>query len=203
MGNRKILIPVFIAMVLLQLLVPFQMVFNSEGVIAEGVEYKLKTRPYDPKDPFRGNYVRLNFEISRYTAVDTTGWKKGKQVYVILRKDADGFGEIGHVMKVNPGDFADYLKATLSNFYQTRKGTQLVLNFPFERFYMQEEKAPVAERIFNASARDSTKQTYAIVSVNKGEAILRDVQIDGASLSELASQELDREDAVKEKDVDK
>lgn len=202
MWNKKILIPIFIAMVLVQLFVPFQMVFDSEGVIADGAEYKLKTQPYDPKDPFRGNYVRLNFEISRYTSPDSTGWKKGETVYVILRKDSDGFGEIARVIQFEPGPQLDYLDATLRSFYRTDRGTQLVLDLPFERFYMQEEKAPVAEQIFNRSARDSTKQTYAIVSVNNGEAILRDVQIDGVSLSELAADELDRDDAVKEMEID-
>ncbi|HKL03640.1 MAG TPA: GDYXXLXY domain-containing protein [Cryomorphaceae bacterium] len=190
MTNKKVLIPIFVMMVMAQLFVPFQMVFTSEGVIADGTEFKLKTQPYDPKDPFRGNYVRLNFEISRYTSPDSTGWKKGEPVYVILRENTNGFGEILRVIQFEPGSSLDYLEATLSNFYQTDSGTELVLDFPFERFYMQEEKAPIAERIYNRSTRDSTKQTYALVSVREGEAILRDVQIDGVSLSELAAQEL-------------
>jgi len=51
--NKQILI--FALVALAQLYVPAKMVWNQESILEEGTEYKFKTAPVDPNDPFRGN----------------------------------------------------------------------------------------------------------------------------------------------------
>ena len=56
---------------------------------------------------------------------------------------------------------------------------------------MEESKAYKAERIYRDGLRDSTKQTYALVSVKKGNAVLRDVLIDDVSIKDIVESQLD------------
>ena len=57
-------------------------------------------------------------------------------------------------------------------------------DLPFDRFYMDEAKAPRAETL----ARESTRQTncWANVRILNGDAVLEDVYAEGQSLRQLA-----------------
>ena len=54
---------------------------------------------------------------------------------------------------------------------------------PFDRFYMEESKAPKAEKVYNAANSDQRKETYALVYIKDGTAVLNDVIIDGQSIA--------------------
>ena len=51
--------------VILQLIVLAYMAGEREYVLRNGKVIHLRTAPIDPRDLFRGDYVRLNYEISR------------------------------------------------------------------------------------------------------------------------------------------
>lgn len=57
--NRKILLSVFILVAVMQLYVPGKMIFDNEDILETGIEYKFKTAPIDPSDPFRENTSSL------------------------------------------------------------------------------------------------------------------------------------------------
>jgi len=187
-------------MVLAQLFVPLQMIFTAEDVVSEGTLFKLKTRPYDPKDPFRGNYIRLNFDIGTHSVMDTTEFNKGEKVYVFLRKDRDGYGQVAMLTKFQDEVNSDnYLEGTIRSVWISDGVAQITIQYPFERFYMEESKAPEAERVYREAARDSTRNTYALVSVRNGTGILQDVLIDGISISVLAEEALTESDTSRTK----
>ena len=50
---------------------------------------------------------------------------------------------------------------------------------------MEESKAYEAELTYRQSQRDTTKLTYALVSIKNGDAVLKDVLIDGISIKEI------------------
>lgn len=55
-----------------------------------GEEILLKTAPIDPRDLFRGDYVRLNYEISTVDLQQTpydSNFTPGEAVYAVLSKD--------------------------------------------------------------------------------------------------------------------
>ena len=60
--------------------------------------------------------------------------------------------------------------------------TRLV--YPFERFYLEEHKAPRAEKRYRLATRNSLQTTYAIVRIKNGTTVLEDVLIDGHSIVE-------------------
>jgi hypothetical protein len=50
---------------------------------------------------------------------------------------------------------------------------------------MEETKAPEAEEMYSASVIDSNQVAYALVMVKNGEAVIRDLVLDGIPIREL------------------
>jgi len=178
-------ISLFILLCLIQLAVPSKMVFAQEAVLSQGHEYRFRTAPVDPYDPFRGKYVTLSFDAEECKRPSAGNWMGGESVYVVLGTDSAGFAVVASVRKEEPQDDVDYVMAKISHVYDER----LRLDYTFNRFYMDEDKAPSAEnRYREANRRSSAREAYAVVYVRKGEAALKDVMIDGVSLRVLAAQ---------------
>lgn len=175
---------VFVLVALVQLYVPAKMIWDREDVLDTGTEYKFKTAPVDPYDPFRGKYITLSYEENEATVADEEEWTPGESAYVLLTTDADGFAKIRSVSKTRPVDDQDYIKAKVW-MVTGRDTTSLLIDYPFDRYYMEESKADEAEVTYRESQQDTTKVTYALVSVKNGDAVLRDVLIDGMSIREI------------------
>jgi uncharacterized membrane-anchored protein len=70
------------------------MVFDRARVLREGSEVMLQTRPIDPRDFLRGDYVVLSYDISSVAAgalKDKPVPKKAASIYVKLAPKPDGF----------------------------------------------------------------------------------------------------------------
>jgi uncharacterized membrane-anchored protein len=193
MNNKKWLIVLFVAMVLAQFAVPLKMIFDRENVLVAGKNYKFKTAPIDPSDPFRGKYVTLSFAENTFEVSDNEKWHNGQSIYVLLKTDKDGFAKIADVVKETPAESNDYVKAKLNYVVVQKDSTQTIhqlnIEYPFNRFYMEESKAPLAESMYWELARDTTKIAYASVSVQNGNAVLKDVFINDVSIKDLVKAE--------------
>ncbi|MDO5989587.1 GDYXXLXY domain-containing protein [Flavivirga amylovorans] len=174
---------IFIIVVLAQLFIPFQMIFNQETILEKGKAYKFKTQPVDPTDPFKGKYITLNYEINRYKTNDSL-WERNEAIYVYLTKDSLGFAKIAAINKevlLNNGN--DYIKAKAR--WYSKYSKELSIELPFNRYYMEETKAYNAEVAVRNRQRDSLpNNTYALVYVKDGEAVLDDVIIDDMSIKD-------------------
>ena len=62
MKSRTLILTSFIAVALIQLLVPAKMIWDQEEVMRDGKVFRFKTEPIDPNDPFRGKYITLSFQ---------------------------------------------------------------------------------------------------------------------------------------------
>lgn len=186
MNNKKLLLTVFAVVALVQLYVPAKMIWNREVILKSGTEYKFKTAPIDPSDPFRGKYITLSFEENTVQIYNETHWTSGEQIFVYLTTDKDGFAKIKSVSKEKPENDQEFLKAKVG-FVTGDRPNNLTINYPFDRFYMEESKAPEAELMYQESQQDLNKITYALVSIKNGYAVLKDVLIDGVSISEIVN----------------
>jgi len=184
MNKQNILFGVFIVVVILQLFVPAKMIFEKERVIEGGKEYKFKTAPIDPSDPFRGKYITLRFEENSVVISDEIDWQNHQDVYVFLTTDSAGFAKTESVSKDVPINQQDYVKCKVNyvNFYKKK---ELIIDYPFDRYYMEESKAYDAEVLHRESMRDTSKVTYALVNIKHGDAVLKDVLINGISIKEI------------------
>jgi uncharacterized membrane-anchored protein len=84
----------FVAAGLLQIALIAFMVADRMDILRSGTEVTLQTRPVDPRDLLRGDYVALSYDISSVPAGALEGQPAGRRgvtVFVRLTPDADGF----------------------------------------------------------------------------------------------------------------
>ena len=171
----------FVVLALIQLFVPLKMILDKEDVLHTGEVFKFKTAPVDPTDPFRGKYINLRFEASQYPINQPDAWTKNQEVFVQLTTDADGFAQVLDVTPEPPSSSTPYLKARISRVAPDA----LFLEYPFDRYYMEETKAYDAEQLYRESLSDTLQTTYALVHIKEGEAVLEDVMVDGVPIREV------------------
>lgn len=183
MIDKKFILPLFVVLAFVQLLIPIQMITSNEVIINEGKSYKFKTVPIDPNDPLRGKYISLRFEQDSVSVGNEKDWKKEDLAYCYLVNDADGYAIFILATKSKP-EAVDYLELPVQSVSDNNEN-YILIDLPFNRFYMEESKAYEAELIYRKSMNDTTKVTYALVSVERGEAVLEDVMINETSISDL------------------
>jgi len=74
--------------------------------------------------------------------------------------------------------------------------TSVSFYYPFDRFYMEESKASLADAAYQEARRDTSKVTYALISIHNGEGIVEDVIIDGKPIKQVAAERQKLEDQV-------
>lgn len=179
---------IFVVLALVQLFVPAQMIWGREKVLKEGVAYKFKTRPVDPNDPFRGKYITLNYELNSAETKDSL-WNRNEGIYVKLNKDSLGFASVSKVSRSKFEAPDDFVKAKVRRYNSSKHKVNFDLEF--DRYYMEESKAYDAEVAYTESIRDGFPEndTYALVYVKDGEAVLADVVINEVSIKDYVEKE--------------
>lgn len=81
-----------IAAIVFQLLVLLIEYAGAVYPLYTGTEIKVKVIPVDPRSLFRGNYARLNYDISRVSfEFESREPRMNEIVYVSLKQDEDGY----------------------------------------------------------------------------------------------------------------
>ena len=186
---RYLAMILFGGMVVAQWFVPGKMIYDSETVIYRGEIYHFKTQPVDPNDPFRGKYITLSFEANSLT--DSVFWSPGEEINVVFVKDSAGFALPILGTKDEPS--GPYLHTTVLYTSGSNPAARVFFNIPFDRFYLEESKAPEAERQYRGALRDTTQVSYGIVKLGNGTAVLTDVIINGRSVTQIVSEVKTRE----------
>lgn len=182
MNQAKLIVLIaFVGMALLQWYIPARMILSKTEVLESGVAYKFRTAPLDPTDPFRGKYITLSYEDSTIDVEDPENWIRNETVYALITADSLGFARIKAVSKKAFAEEGNFIKTKVS---ATGPGS-VSLEYPFDRFYMEEHKAPRAEKAYRQALQDSSQITYALVYIKNGDAVLSDVVINGVSVKDL------------------
>lgn len=182
MQTKKYLLFGFIALALVQLFVPAQMIWQREKVMQQGTEFQFRTAPIDPNDPFRGKYITLRFEDNNFQTTTQDQWERGEEIYLQFIADSLGFATIHEASKTPPTTTDAYLKTTVEYAYDR----ETTVYFPFDRFYLEESKAMAAEIAYQeANWSDNEQEAAAIVRIQNGAAVLKDVSIDGKSIVDI------------------
>lgn len=193
--NRKTGLILFSLVVVIQLGVLAKMIWDSERVITTGTSYLFELQPVDPNDPFRGKYMTLRFEQSEFKT-DTCQVNAGYQdAFILIKKGADGFAKIHSIELQKPSADLDYFKANvycngiygkqIKNKAPTISHYSYVIEYPFERYFMNENTIGIAEERVRTAMRDSTQQVYGEVMIKDGQSRLVSVQIDGVPIDGL------------------
>jgi len=188
---KKYVFPIFILIAFIQLAIPVKSIYDQEQILAHGKEFKFRTAPVDPNDPFRGKYVALRFKENTINVALYEKWKQGDKIYAHIDEDKNGFAQLTYASKTEPTRHKHYIVAKIQRVKTSMDeknnitNIEISIQYPFDRFYMEESKAKAAEDLYRKSTADQKKITYALVNVNKGKATLKDVMIDGVSIQKL------------------
>lgn len=144
--------PYIILAVILQLIVLAYMAGEREYILRNGKVIHLRTAPVDPRDLFRGDYVRLNYEISRLPVKMLKGAhrdpeiKKGAKIYVNLKEGPNGLYEPVDADFQKPQEGL-YLTGRIPYPYQKpQTGNPIWINFGIEAYFVEQGKGRDIEK---------------------------------------------------------
>lgn len=166
--TKKLTIYGLVAAALLQLSVLAVEFGGAHLPLVTGQEVQLATRPVDPRSLFRGNYARLNYDISTIPSNDLASEepvRNGDVVYVSLKPIDNGlYGyEKASIEKPKQGV---YLRGRIQNRW---RGASYRVKYGIEAFFAEKEKALALERSLPKGGR-------AVVMVaSSGRAALKEV----------------------------
>ena len=163
----------FYAAVATQLGLLLTMIEREAYTTSQGTRIMLKCLPVDPRGLFRGDYVILNYEMSRPNLASLKGLKqyhKGETVYVTLRKNGPFWGATG-VYSQPPALASDEL------FIKGRFTPGGVIEYGIESFYVPEGKG----RAIETRGRDETLS--AEIAVDRfGHAVVTQIFLNGRAV---------------------
>lgn len=157
-----------------QILAVIAMLAYAYAPIYFGKDILIRTTVYDPRDMFRGDYVRLSYGFASIYELDKRGLSKrrqlhGTEIYAILKQDKDGKYKFDRYSFERPNG-GTFLAGRVD--YNTAK-------FGIEAFFMPPKKARQMERDmmeFNATA---------VISVmDNGKARIKDIVIEKPNAGE-------------------
>tara|TARA_Y100000310_G_C20598838_1_gene771937 strand:+ start:484 stop:921 length:438 start_codon:yes stop_codon:yes gene_type:complete len=118
-----------------------------------GTDVVLATRPVDPFDPFRGQYMIINYEIANVERPE--GLTNGDHVYIGLQPDAEGIARATTVSTTVPDGL--FIRGTLEG---------RSLRFGIEQFFF-EHHADVPTRDITVHAKIAASGRAGIVGLLK------------------------------------
>jgi len=188
MNHKYVIFIVFVLVALVQLYVPYQAVLEREDTLLNGKQYKFRTAPIDPNDPFRGKYITLRYAENEIGVSKEMEVMEAEDIYLLLAEDEGGFAKVRSAQKEQPSTNQDFIKAKVEYYFYGEDSTKIIhIDYPFNRFYMEESKAYDAEIMARRVQRSqSDSVTYALVAVNEsGNAALKDVLINGVPIQKM------------------
>jgi uncharacterized membrane-anchored protein len=151
------------------------MVWERTQLLKHGREVVLPILPIDPRSLFRGDYVRLNYDVSRVPARLIEGPpRRGEAVYVTIARGPDGIWTALKTARLYDGGGADsiVLKGRLE--HGGSEGHDAFIRYGIESYFVPEGKG----RELEALARD--KKLAVVVAVDSfGNAAIKGLMIDG------------------------
>ncbi len=165
----------------LQVLWVIATVVVQEAKLSQGTVVRLETRPVDPRDLLRGDYVILNYEISTLNAILfkeglTNRAPDGTPVYVKLERQGDFHLAIEASFSPLTAD-ANHpvLRGTVESTWTwtPNNPANVRVNYGLERFYVRE-----------GTGNPRGKLTVDVAIPSSGKGIIREVFLDGVKYAE-------------------
>lgn len=168
--KNKILLGLSLAIVF-QFLVLSGMYASASLPLWTGTEIKIKTTPVDPRSIFRGNYARLNYEItqierSHFSEADDL--RNGDVVYITLKLNINESYDFSSASLVKP-DSGIFLRGRIDNRRYEDEAEYFRIKYGIEAFFAPKERALALEK-------DLRDGGIAVLMVsNAGKARIKDV----------------------------
>ncbi len=177
---------IFAVTALAQLAVPLWQIRTHEQVLEHGTIIRLKCRAPDPYDPLRGRFLAVSPEDTKVSLSTIEALTHGKSIFITFTTDADGISHPASRVAVPPSS-GPYLRVKVA--YTLLKECEF--RWPFDRFYINEELAPEADKWFAERIRKKDG-VIAEVRVLGGRAVLSDLKFEGKSFREILKERVKR-----------
>ena len=165
----------FIIAIAIQTAILFFIVLFNLLILSGDEEVFLKIRPADPRDPFRGDYITFQYDISRIKGSffdSSEKIKYGDKIYIPLLKRKNYHVAANRISKNKP-DTGMFIKGTVNDIRQ--KGDSLdevFVSYGIEEYFIPENSG----RNVNFNGQN----TFAKVVLDKnGNAVLKNVYVNG------------------------
>ncbi len=169
---RKLAVVLCVA---LQLVVLAYMAGNREYIREYGDEIWLPTAPIDPRDPFRGDFVRLQYAINNVPApADLQGEDmsvKGAVVYAQLEEAARGTFQFV-ALSTNPPSSGVFLKGRASG--QIWRANHLSIEYGIEQFFVQQGRGREIEERRGARNQTQVPMEVLVAVGGDGTGVIKD-----------------------------
>jgi uncharacterized membrane-anchored protein len=172
--------PIWFALAgLIQLGLIALMVFDRAGILREGTEVSLQTRPVDPRDFLRGDYVVLSYDISSVPAGELKGrlpQNRDPIVFVKLAPKDDGFyGAVSvHLDRVPVNGREILIRGRVTNWRWCGNCDSLSIRYGLEKYFVPEGEGRELE-----SARNQRKLAVVAAVTRSGQAAIKRLLLDG------------------------
>ena len=160
------------------------MVIDRAGILRDGKEITLQTRPVDPRDFLRGDYVVLDYEISSLSSgalKDTPSQGRGTPVFVKLARNDAGVYEARSVhtepVPVADGEVLIRGRAVSgANCGDNRRVfcDRLRIAYGIERYFVPQDEGKEIER-----SRNQGKVSIVAAVTPAGRAAIKRLLLDG------------------------
>jgi uncharacterized membrane-anchored protein len=164
---------------LIQLGLIAAMVIDRASILREGTEVTLQTRPVDPRDFLRGDYVVLSYDISTVPTGELKGklpQKREPYVFVRLAPKGDGFyGAVSaHLDPIPVGGGEVLIRGRVSNWRWCDRCDNLDVRYGIEKFFVPEGEGRELEQ-----ARNQHKLSIVAAVTPSGRAAIKRLLLDG------------------------
>lgn len=89
-----------IGVLIIVIIIFSSVIIYNQWPLLTGNKIILSTQPVDPFDPFMGQYMTINYEISRLN--NAIGFEEGDNIYVTLEEDEQGIYHAKDTFKTKP-----------------------------------------------------------------------------------------------------
>jgi len=156
------------------------MVIDRAGILRDGKEITLQTRPVDPRDFLRGDYVILSYDISQIPADELRKQQDTKDrepvVFVKLALQPDGFHKAvsAHFEPVPVSGNEVLIRGRISNWRYCTGCSTFFVHYGLEKFFVPEGEGRELE-----NARNQNKLTVVAAVTSSGRAAIKRLLLDG------------------------
>jgi uncharacterized membrane-anchored protein len=202
--NAQVRLVLLVVLGVAQLAAAGWSIARYESVRAWGTLYRIPIAPVDPADAFRGRYVAVRPAIAfswadQAGATDEALAEATRELlagieryttkgYVVLARDDQGFAKAVQVVATRPSG-ADYLEIAHASRRNIVANADVgyTLSFAFDRYYINEASAPLAEqRYVEMMRRNPQTRAWVEVRIRKGVAVVTGLSLDGVPIEQLA-----------------
>ena len=166
------------------------MIYERAHRLRTGEEVTISLAPIDPRDLFRGDYVRLRYEISTVypqTVGGDTEFERNDPVWIALEPDEAGRSQPTGVFKHPPPELPDrtVIQGRVRSAYDSTPPENLIdtcpqtckrlrIEYGIEKFFVPEGEGRKIETI-----RDTTRVAIVAAVDSNGKAAIKKLLIDG------------------------